>query len=123
MKDTRRFCDGERLHPYLGRMLASGAGPLRDKYPELKFLNDDYSRAAIPLLDQARLIIKFDARNKLPDWLPDELTKLVKRQPDIPIWIPNIRLDWLDDFESEPVRDFLQNSFENIRLRLKEGLG
>src|SRR5688572_20669880 len=107
MNDTRRFCDGSRLHPYLGGMLASGARMLRDRHPKLKFMNDEYNRAAIPLLDQERLILKFDARSELPDWLPEELKELVKRQPNIPIWIPDIRLGWFDDFENEPVRKFL----------------
>ena len=104
-------------------MLASEATMLRQRYPSLKFLNDHYNRVAIQLLHHARLILKFDAGTGLPDWLPDELKKLVNRQPNLSIWIPDIRIDSVADFESEPVRDFLRESLEDIRKGLEVEMG
>ncbi|MEY9108193.1 hypothetical protein ABH999_004389 [Bradyrhizobium yuanmingense] len=115
MKDTRRYCDGIRIHPYLGGMLAAEGRILRERYFPLRILTDEYNRAAIPLLNEAELIQKFDPTKELPDWLPNELKRLIRRHRHIPIWIPDIRRYVLDDFAGDPVRDFLRSSLEEIR--------
>ena len=43
-KDTRRWCDGGRLHPYLGSMLAIAARDLRRRYPGCKITNLEFAR-------------------------------------------------------------------------------
>jgi hypothetical protein len=102
MEDTRRFCDGVRLHPLLGSILAMGATRIRSIYPGQKISNLEFSRSAIPQLHTRGLIYKIEARVHLPTNLRDDLAKLAKRQNGSPIWFPTDELVdrseriWLD---------------------------
>jgi hypothetical protein len=92
MIDTRRFCDGVRLHPLLGGVLAMGAEQMRSKYPGQKITNREFCSSAIPLLYTRGLAYKIEARVHLPSNLRDDLAKLAKRQNGSPIWFPTDEL-------------------------------
>jgi hypothetical protein len=106
MEDTRRFCDGVRLHPWLGRILAMGARRMRWRYPGQKISNLEFSRSAIPQLHTRGLIYKIEARVHLPTNLPDDLAKLAKRQNGSPIWFLTDELGerWLQIWDDLPPR-------------------
>jgi hypothetical protein len=66
-EDTRRLCDGIRIHPYLGEVLAAAGNAFREN---LRFRNDQFNRVAIPFLENAGLIVKIDPHQPLPAGLP-----------------------------------------------------
>ena len=104
MEDTRRFCDGVRLHPYLGGILAMGATRIRSIYPDQKISNLEFSQSAISQLYTRGLIYKIEARVHLPTNLHDELAKLAKLQNGSPIWFPTAGVRWLQIWDDLPPR-------------------
>jgi hypothetical protein len=96
--DTRRVCDGIRLHPFLGEILSYGARQMRSQNPGIKITNLDFCRSAIAQLENLHLIRKIEARTFLPPDLKDRLAKLARRQHGTPIWFPTDELAdrWID---------------------------
>jgi hypothetical protein len=69
-------------------------------------------------LEKAGLIGKLDPHQSLPDGLPDREQKLVRRQPDVPIWLPHIRF-YIGSQTTESIFNFLKEAPEEIELELK----
>jgi hypothetical protein len=96
--DTRRICDGIRLHPFLGEILSYGARQMRSQNPGTKITNLDFCRSAIAQLASLDLIYRIEARTFLLPGLKDRLAKLARRQQGTPIWFPTDELAdrWID---------------------------
>ena len=90
--DTRRVCDGIRLHPLLGAILAAGAREIRSQNPGKKLSNLDFCRSAIAQLEKLDLIHKIEAGASLPHGLDDRSARLAKRRGGTPIWFPTDEL-------------------------------
>jgi hypothetical protein len=88
IKDSRLWCGEERLHPLIGHSLPDGAEAIRQTTDDLAFRNEDFSRAALPVLEAVGAIILVHPAIRIPEWLPEREQKLAKRHPHIPIWMP-----------------------------------
>ncbi len=88
LKDARRFCDGVRLHEYVGAVLVSGWESLKAQRPEAKLSPMEFSRVAIPLLSELSLIVLVDPKSDIPEWLDERSRKLARRGNMLPIWMP-----------------------------------
>jgi hypothetical protein len=102
VEDTRRYCDGVRLYPYLGNILAYGARGLRQQFPHPRISNLEFSRSAIPQLSRRGLIYLVEARVGIPPDLPWFLKRIVKRDQGSPIWLPTDELavgGWMSIWE------------------------
>jgi hypothetical protein len=87
-KDTRLWCDETRLHPLIGHSLPDGAYAVRESCDDLTFRNDEFNRAALPVLEANGVVTLVHPAVRIPEWLPEREQKLAKRHMEIPIWMP-----------------------------------
>jgi hypothetical protein len=84
MIDSRRVCDGVRLHPLLGEILQSGAQLLRESHPEAGITTTTFARSAIALFSELGLIYMVEANKSTPANLSPALIRIAKRQSGSP---------------------------------------
>lgn len=87
LKDTRRFCDGVRLHSVVGLVLSSYANQFMHQ-TQSNFSHTEFCRAAIPILSRLGLIVLIDPKTEIPEWLEPRDRRLAKRGGGKPIWMP-----------------------------------